>query len=275
MLRFFLHAWLCSHCLAAPLLLTLDAEPIDQIPIHENGCGPIAQLNAYRFSSREWRITTDKLRGSATEQFSNLTRNYGRHISPHAYGHFRWNEASGMVPRDLLDFINVFHKKVKLPTLSFSELFLKTGEGHQQLSTRARKNIEKSLAHGFPPILSITRFAKIRTLSGGYRWAQVSSHFVTILAMSPDNESPGTIGLTYLDPWGGRKLHGTLRAPIGVFYAVNISSRHRPKMRKNPCLVADFPDSHVGISRLAHDTPNALIAGQLIFAHKAPLPQQP
>lgn len=274
-----MYASLCGHCAAAPLSLqsgvATEAEPIDQVPIHKHGCGPVAQLNAYRFSSLEWRATTDKLEGSAHQQFSYLTRKYGRRISPYAYGHFRWNEKSGMRPRDLYDFINAFHRHAKLPKLAFSELFLKGEEEHLALAQRTRAAIEQSLANGFPPILSIARFAKISSAGGGFRWAQVSSHFVTILEMEPSDDASGNLNIVYIDPWGGRKLRGTIRVPTQTFYAVNVSQLHGKKMRKNPCLLADFPDSHVGIHQLANGTANALIAGQLIFAKTGPVVPEP
>ena len=267
MLRFFASILLCSQCWAAPLTLNSDAQPIDQIPIHEYGCGPISLLNSYRFSSKEWQQVTSRYSGAPEDAFKHLTRKFGRRVSPYVYGNMRWNDKSGMQSRDLHDLINAFHKKLKLPPVSFTSLFLKKDETHEQLMLRVEQEINNSIKNGFPPLLSLGRYAKRTSHSGSYRWAAVSSHFVSVINATKLNDS---LQLIYVDPWGGRQLTGTILLPSSTFYASDLSNRKDKNIKRKPSLVADFPFSSVGAHLLSDNTPNALIPAHLIVARKAP-----
>ena len=124
-LRFFLYSLLTGSSYAEIIYVpNRSATAIGQIHIHENACGPVSWLNAYRFSSANWRATTSRLRGSDQDQFDYLTKKYAFQFSKYAYMKRRWDAENGMRPRDLLDACNDFHKQARLPALSLESLFL-------------------------------------------------------------------------------------------------------------------------------------------------------
>ncbi|GAA5494344.1 hypothetical protein Rhal01_00504 [Rubritalea halochordaticola] len=237
-----------------------NAEAINQVGINKKGCGPVSQLNSYAFSSEKWRAVTDKIPGDTEgKRFVYLVKKHGMKFSRHMHGRLRWDYKSGMSSLDLLDYMNDFHAQARLPKIDLETLFIEDKESHEDLLQRTHKHLKKSLNKGFPPIMDLRRFAKIRQ-KAGYHWRSVHGHFVVVYeipAQLPQNAQSMTI--KYIDPWGGKIRTGTLRIPSGDFFANNNNDRADYKLRKTPCLEADFPGCQVGLQNLKSGEENVLI----------------
>jgi len=249
----------------------MDAPVIDQIPIHALACGPVALLNAYQLSSDSWRASTNRMSGSAEEKFHYFTKTYCSRFSRNTYQKKRWDDKNGIRPDDLTEAINELHKKAHLPTVQMERLFLTKNQTHPELLVNLHASIAKSLKKGFPPLLSISRFVKITSATGGHRWSEVSSHFITITSipqkLEPDNQS---CSFSYVDPWGGRKGSSSFTINESTFFANDITHRKNKQLRKNPTLVVPRNAFAVGVGLVAPNLHQAVAVTHLIVAESAP-----
>ena len=248
----------------------LDAQIIDQKPIHALGCGPIALLNAYRLSSDAWRETTQKVTATPQQGFKYFTKTYCSRFSRNSYLKRRWDEKNGIRPDDLTEAINEFHNKVKLPTVSLKALFLKNEQNHHELLVELHTHIGRSIQHGFPPLLSVSRFARINSPSGGHRWAELSSHFITLTSIPRELEAnPQSFSFDYVDPWGGEKSTSKFTISESTFFANDITNRQNKQLKKNPTLVIPKGTLGVGAGLVSSNTPQVVAVTHLIVADSA------
>ena len=264
---------IATHCFGAEMLNApnMDAEVIDQIPIHEMACGPVALLNAYQFSSADWRGSVHKMSGSTVEKFNYLTKTYCSIYSRNSHLKRRWDDKNGIRPDDLTEAINEFHIKVNLPKVSLKRLFLKNKQSHEELLVELHTHIAQSLQHGFPPLLSVSRFARISSPRGGHRWSEVSSHFITLTSIPRELEANAqSFSFGYVDPWGGRKSTNQFIISESTFFANDITNRKDKSLRKNPTLILSGDSLAVGAGLVSSDTAQALTATHLIAADSAP-----
>lgn len=242
-----------------------DAKAINQAHIDKNGCGPVSLLNAYEFSSDRWRNTTSKIPGDTQEKrFNYITRKYGGKLSRHIQGRIRWDERRGINSLDLLDCMNDFHAHAKLPKVRMESLFLEGEEDHTALLMRTHKIFKKSIEQGLPPIIDLRRFAKKRT-EGGYFWRGVFGHFVVVYEIPktlPKNAT--SMEIKYIDPWGGAIRTGTLVTPKGNFFANDLNQNSGFKLKRTPCLEANFPGCSVGRNLLKPGEENVLILSAVL-----------
>lgn len=261
-------SWLAADTLDAP---NMDAQVIDQVPIHELACGPVALLNAYQFSSDDWRGSTRKMTGSPQEKFHYFTKTYCSRFSRNAYMKRRWDDKNGIRPDDLTEAINELHKKAHLPTVRLERLFLTKDQTHRELLVKLHASITQSLKNGFPPLLYISRFVKITSATGGHRWSEVSSHFITITStpqkLEPDSRS---CSFSCVDPWGGRKGCTSFTISESTFFANDITNRKNKQLRKNPTLVVPRNAFGVGASFVASNLPQVVATTHLLVAESAP-----
>ena len=254
----------------------MGAQVIDQVPIHELACGPVALLNTYRFSSDDWREVIQKMTGSPQEKFHHFTKTYCSRFSRNAYMKRRWDDKNGIRPDDLAEAINELHKKAHLPKVSLKRLFLKNKQSHQELMVELHTHIERSIRHGFPPLLSVSRFAGIRSPRGGHRWTELSSHFITITSIPKVLEQNlQDFSFGYADPWGGKK--GTSRFNISefTFFANDITNRKDKQLHKNPTLVVPRNDFGIGAGLVGTNTAQVVAVTHLIVADSAPTALDP
>ena len=265
-LAFFTFAISChaAESLDAP---NLDAQMIDQKPIHAFGCGPIALFNAYRLSSDEWRKPTQKITGDPELGFNYFTKTYCSRFSRNSYLKRRWDAKNGIRPDDLTEAINEFQKKAKLPTVSLKPLFLKNEQSHRELLVEVHTQIAHSIHHGFPPLLSVTRFARINSPSGGHRWAERTSHFITVIRIPRELEvNAQSFSFDYVDPWGGEKCTSRFTISKSTFFANDITNRKDKRHHKNPTLVIPSGALGVGAGLVSASTPQAVAVTHLIVA---------
>lgn len=234
----------CNNQQGPVIVPKSTAKAINQIPIQKNGCGPASLINAYRFGSPRWNAATEKIEGDTDkEKFDFMVKYYGRIFSSYARATQRWDDRSGINSLDLTDMANDFQtrRKLRLPKLKHATHFIKYKENHQKLLISTHKHLKKSLQSGFPPLISIKRFAQ-----RGSRWRQVYGHFIVLYEI-PSTLAPGATSfrIRYIDPWGGGIKQGTVKIPEKTFFAVNYAAK-KPSFKKSPTLTVDFPQSTLG-----------------------------
>ncbi len=248
----------------------LDAQIIDQKPIHAMGCGPIALLNAYRLGSDAWRETAQKVTATPQQGFKYFTKTYCSRFSRNSYLKRRWDEKNGIRPDDLTEAINEFHKKVKLPQVSLKRLFIKGDQSHQDLLLELHSHIKKSIKHGFPPLLSISKFSRITTLDGGDRWAETGSHFITITSIPKELAvNAQNFNFAYADPWLGKLSNTHFTISSSPFFANDITNRKDKRLHKNPTLVVPKTQFTLGTHRLSSNIAQQIAVTHLIVADSA------
>ena len=226
----------------------LQAKGLNQIPVHKNGCGPASLITAYRFGSLKWNKALKHIPGKTDkEKFDHLVKNHGKVFSKHLSLQRRFDDKHGINIVDLTDLANDFQAKqqLQLPKLKYHSHFLKGKMDHNQLLKKTHTHLTKSLAQGFPPILSIKTFAQV-----GSRWTQVHGHFVVLYQIPkklPDDAK--SFEVKYIDPWGGNIKTGFIKLPEKAFYATNVATK-KLVPKRSPLLEVDFPDSLLGSQTL-------------------------
>lgn len=226
------------------------AKPFNQLDLAGNACGPAALLNSSRFGSPAWRKLSETPPDQTDrDRIRAIARGPAMRESSSLPGRARWSRA-GINLSDLRDVANEMARPLFLPPISQQTLFLKPGETQDAHLHRVRTLLARSLDQGFPPILSIRRYAK-----RGGKWTSVQGHFVTITSV-PGNPGQGTFPVKFIDPWGGRFREG------------NISISGRPFLEKNPeenpNLEAVFPDVIVGKRQVRKGEESILVASGVL-----------
>jgi hypothetical protein len=219
------------------------AKPANQLAVAGNACGPAALLNAFRFGSKDWQRASDAVAGdNDRERMLRIIREIGMRPSHHMNGRARWSRR-GVSVVDLRDMANEMAAGHFLPHLNDEVFFLKAGETPEKLLRRVHQRLGTSLAKGFPPILSIRRYALRRERGHDASWVMLDAHFVTLTSLPGRiDRSARSFPVTYVDPWGGRRCEGAIAIP---------QHRQLADQNGNPfSLEAVFPDSSMGKSRL-------------------------
>lgn len=223
-----------------------DARAANQLVVSGNACGPAALLNSLRFADVRWRKALASIDGETDRgQLLTIIRRHGLRPSPHLGGRPRWSRR-GMNVVDLTDIANEITAPRGLPAIRHEILIANTFEttSPSRYLARTHRHLEKSLARGLPPILSIRRFA----MRGG-EWVVIDAHFVTVIEVPrrlPRNAE--SFAITYIDPWGARRHQGEIR--------INSDFPGFPE--------ADFPDARVGKTQLRPGEKSILAASAVI-----------
>ena len=212
----------------------MDERPVDQLAVSGNACGPAALLNAFRFGNDSWHgIYAEVKGGSEREKIRTLIRDVGMRPSQHLPGRARWSRGGANLA-DLQDMANELAAENYQPYLSSEVFFRSEGESPRALLRRVHQRLDRSLARGLPPLLSLRRYAV-----AGSTWRPVDAHFVTVVSLPrslPRDADSFAIG--YIDPWGGRRCQGVIRIAEQALLA--------DKTGVSSCLEAAFPQSDVG-----------------------------
>lgn len=224
----------------------LQATPFNQLAVSRNSCGPAALLNSFRFGNHHWRsiLETDPPK-SDRDHIREIIRVPAMRESSSLPGRARWSR-NGINLADLTDVANEMRAGKILPALSHETLFLKPGESQSNFIKRVHRRLEKSLAAGFPPVLSIRRFVYRNN-----QWTAIDGHFITLTAIPKklgrnDNSFP----VTYIDPWGGKIHQGSIRIATEAFLTSDPATA--------PNLEAVFPHALVGKDKLRHNEKSIL-----------------
>jgi len=221
-----------------------DARAANQLVVSGNACGPAAMLNSLRFADVRWRKALASIDGESDRaQLLTLIRRHGLRPSPHLGGRPRWNRR-GMNVVDLTDVANEITAPCGLPAIRHEILFTKSIESTEGQLARAHRHLEKSLANGLPPVLSIRRFA-IR----GDEWIVIDAHFVTVIEVPRRlPRKAQSFAVRYIDPWGAHHRQGEIRVSV-----------------ESPGFIeAHFPAANVGKNRVRDGVKSFLATSAVI-----------
>lgn len=232
---------------AQPLLEAPNggAQPVNQLSIAGNACGPAALLTAYRFGNENWQRAGGSIAGENDKQrLSYVIRNVAMRPSRHLGGRPRWSK-SGVNVADLCDISNELTAGQYLPQVRYEILFLKPRESQEKLLRRVHDRFAESLAKGLPPVISIRRFAKRKA-----GWTIIDGHFVTVISMPKKLEKGSrSFPVSYIDPWGGKRCEGQISISDRGFLAAPAEGQAvDPTL--SPCLEAVFPQALVGRNKV-------------------------
>ncbi len=234
---------------AAPL----EAPAVNQLAVSGNACGPAALLNAFRSGNKDWARAFGAVKGTNDrERILTVIRGVGMRPSAHAPGVARWSRR-GVNVADLRDMANETTAGLFLPSLSEEVFFRQSRETPERLLARIHQRFAKSLAKGLPPVLSIRRYVKRAGRDGTPAWSVIDAHFVTVTSL-PRKLPRGALSfpVAYIDPWGGRRLEGTLGIPAEPVFPDGSGS--------TSCIEARFPKSAVGSSMVRKNEKSVLVA---------------
>ena len=237
-------AWpLCGGlALAAPAAReapNISAVPANQLVVAGNACGPAALLNAFRCGSPDWQRASKALAGTDDkESILKIIREIGMRPSKHVPGHPRWSRR-GVSVADLLDMANEMSAGQFLPQLSAEVFFLGPRETPEKLLRRVYQRFDTALTKGFPPVVSLRRYALRRQPGMAPQWVVIDAHFVTLTAIAHKlDKTARAFSVSYIDPWGAQRCQGTIGIPGRSVFA--------DAAGQSACLEADFPQSGVG-----------------------------
>jgi len=186
-----------------------DAVPANQLMVAGNACGPAALLNAFRCGNESWQRPLARLQGTTDrERILSIIRQYGGRPSKSLKNHQRWSRR-GINLNDLTDIANEMTTGLYLPRLGSQVFFSEKNQAPGKLLQKVHQQLGKSLSRGFPPILSVRRFAFRKG-----EWVVIEAHFITLTAL-PEKLDQNATGFSfeYLDPWGGKRCRGDLMIP--------------------------------------------------------------
>lgn len=197
-----------------------DAKAVNQLAIAGNACGPAAALNALRHGIAPYQAAARAIPGDTDQrQLRHIILKHGGTWSQHVPQRYRWSRR-GINAADLTDVINELTAAHAAPRVKLS---LPNGTSAFHASYHA---LASSLRRGFPPVAGLRRYQGVLA---------IDSHFITILQV-PDtlNANATEFPIRYLDPMGGRILHGTIRAQAN---------------KQHTQLIALLPHTPVGLQR--------------------------
>ncbi len=206
-----------SSITAAPVMREApnpNATAANQRLVSGNACGPAALLNAFRFGNPHWQRAANVVTGDTDrERILRIIREIGMRPSKQLPGRPRWSRR-GISVTDLRDMANEMSTGLYLPKISDEVFFTTARETPQKLLRRTHQRLEKSLAKGLPPVISIRRHALRRQRDGSTQWVGTDAHFVTLTAIPrklPKNAT--SFPVRYIDPLGGEAHMGVIRIP--------------------------------------------------------------
>lgn len=238
-----------------------DVAPQNQLEVFANSCGPVCLYNSLTFGSRRWEKLLRKIpKESAKERMLYLVRTLGQKPSRHFSGIKRWSARSGMRSADLLDLANDLRGSSFLPKLELTHHFQAPKKPNTVLLAQAHREMQHSLKKGFPPIATLQRYAQ-----KGSMWLVIQGHFVSIIEVPSELPRGATsFPVRYIDPWGGKILTGTIRAPEAVYPVAPTGGALFDLATGPAAIIADFPETQVGKKKLKKGQTSRLHLTELI-----------
>lgn len=249
-----------SSITAAPVMRDApnpNATAANQRLVSGNACGPAALLNAFRFGNPHWQRAANAVGGDTDrERILRIIHEIGMRPSKQLPGRPRWSRR-GISLTDLRDMANDMTSGLYLPKISDEVFFTTSRETPQKLLRRTHQRLEKSLAKGLPPVISIRRHALRRQRDGSSQWVGTAAHFVTLTSLPrnlPKNATSFPVG--YIDPLGGVARQGVIRIP---------EQRLLTDSSGAPCcLEAVFPQRAAGQPHRQHAEKTAVVLSAAI-----------
>jgi hypothetical protein len=243
-----------QETLAAP---RMDVPPVNQLAVAGNACGPAALLNSFQSGSDDWRRAWDGVGGKTDrERILTVIREIGMRPSRHSTGSARWSKR-GVSVADLRDMAEEMGTGRYLPQPSEEVFFRQPRESPEKLLERVHQRLSKSMTKGLPPVLSIRRLAWRAEKGNAAAWVTVDAHFVTLTSLPRKlPRAARSFAVTYIDPWGGKRLSGEIRLPAQPVFA--------DAEGRTTCLEAAFPQSAAGSRMLRRGEKSVVILAAAI-----------
>lgn len=187
----------------------IEAGPVDQLVVSGNACGPAALLASIRCGSAKWQALADRFPGPSDKaKLLYIIRAHGLKPSTSLKDRRRWTR-DGINAEDLLEVARELAALGALTPPDGEALFARRSETTTQLLRRTHDRLHASLACGFPPVLSLRRYAR---RDGS--WRVLQHHFVTVVGVPEKlDRHADSFAITYFDPWGGKRDTATFRIP--------------------------------------------------------------
>ena len=223
-----------------------SAQPVNQLVIAGNACGPAALLASIRAGNSNWTKLADQLPGKSDRATLNyLIRAHGLKPSRHLKNRNRWTR-EGINAPDLTDLAGEVAALAGLTPPSYALVDARASEPPEKSARRFHQRVTTSLSHGFPPIVKIQRYVK-----RDGQWHPLQSHFVTIVRITRDDTRPQPAWtFSYFDPWGGKKSTGT--------WQIASASHDTSTVPLPTPLTAIMPDAHIGRSQAPNNSRSTL-----------------
>jgi len=243
----------------------MGATPANQLRVFANSCGPCALYNSYMYGGKKWqKIISNIPREGSREKIRYIVRNYASRPSHYYQNSRRWNARTGINAKDLTDVANEVIHGHWLPKLSHQTFFQKPREKNTELLKRIHRNLKHSLKKKLPPIATLQRYVARKSKHGRFHWILIQSHFVSIVSL-PKKITADTkeFPVTYIDPWGGRYLQGTIAAPPLEFPpTTNGGALFDPTVGPTAARTI-FPDTRVGMNKVKRGEDSIVILAGL------------
>lgn len=201
--------------LAAP---NSAAEPVNQLSLSAQACGPAALLYAFSAGNDDWQRAYAAVDGESDRQrLAYIIKRYALHPSRHLSNHRRWSNRGGISSADLADIGNEMAAGQFLPGIRWDSLIATNGGDHGKLLRHAHRRLSQSLTRGLPPILALKLTARRSSDTSSSAWRIVEGHYVVVTGMpSRIARDANSFEIEFMDPHGGRQRTGTLRIPDGA-----------------------------------------------------------
>lgn len=226
--------------------------PVNQLDIAGNACGPAALLTSFRCGSDTWMKVAENIPGTSDKsKLLYIIRAHGLRPSTSLKNRNRWSK-EGINVEDLNAIAAELAGLALKPPPKLESVLRDGRESQPKLIARIHSRLRNSLKKGFPPVLSLRRYAK----RNGH-WQAVQSHFVTVVCV-PEKVPRGasSFNFTYFDPWGGKKETGSFAIPSESILA-NPSG-------EASCLMALIPKANIGKSKIKAGEATAVVPSFLI-----------
>ncbi len=233
-----------------------NATPVNQRLAYGNACGPASLLNSFQYGSEKWRKVFDAIPGKDHKyRIQYVVAAWGKEPSKHVKGRMRWNKAEGVNLLDLTDMANDMRRSHNLPSIKHEVLTKKSRGTYVDVIKRSHKLMAKSLKKGFPPIISIRRFAYRYSPEVGQKsWWPIRAHFVVVTEIPKTVRAPyGFYKIKYIDPYGGFIRNGQIEVFTGGF-------------KNSPFVIANLPDVLVGKTLVKKGEPTMVTLSAVIGA---------
>ena len=225
-----------------------DSPAVNQLRTSGNACGPACLLDSFRSGGEKWRKSLEKIPGSTdTEKIISIIKGHANKASHLDKTKPRWNPRAGVSGEDLAGMANDMRTSSWMGTVKFKTLFRDSRQSSQDLLLRTHRSLAKSLKKGFPPIISIRRMAYRRIPGSTVKsWLSVKRHYVVLTGFPEKLPANATsFPVTYHDPWGGKKLKGTIQIADSKTHSLGT-------------LVATFPGSKIGKNLIRSGEPTVI-----------------
>lgn len=205
------------------------AQPVSQLVVSGNACGPASLLNAFAHGDSNWQRAVAATAGQSDRQrLVDLIRRHGLKPSVSLRDNRRWQPRRGTNLEDLLAMANEMAAQQALPTLR-SKIYPGEAATPAAALRACHADLRRSLARGLPPVVQLRSQVRsevrsearsearseVRRAAGAPpAWQTLGVHFVVVTGV-PERLDPGATSfeIEFLDPWGARRGRARVSVP--------------------------------------------------------------